>query len=142
MKSTKSVKLKKYGSVYNQYIKAVSSAKTGKLSAKTVKPSVKTTKTAVKTAPKPSPKPAAKPSPKPSPRPSPRPCTIKRNQIVPKASPKAVESSVKNSKKSLNEYQKFMRDESAKARYKNMKGTDRMIIISKEWEKKKRKCKK
>jgi hypothetical protein len=140
MKSTKSVKLKKYGSVYNQYIKAISAKPAPKPSPKA------SAKPAPKPSVKPSPKASAKPSPKASPKPSPKaslkPAPKPSTKPSPKASARAVEGPVKNSKKTLNEYQKFMRDESAKDRYKNMKGTDRMIIISKEWEKKKRKCKK
>ena len=43
-------------------------------------------------------------------------------------------------KKSLNEYQKFVKEESQKNKYKGITSTERMIDISKEWSK--QKCKK
>jgi len=48
----------------------------------------------------------------------------------------------KKKKKKLNEYQKFVKDESCKEKYKNMKATERMSAISQQWEKKKRENKK
>jgi len=44
--------------------------------------------------------------------------------------------------KNLNTYQKFVQEESRKEKYKNMKGSERMLAISQAWEKKKRKDKK
>lgn len=81
MKSLRSVRLKKYGAVYNEYIK-------------------------------------------------------KNATCDEKIEP------VKSSKKNLNEYQKFVKEESSKDKYKKMKGSERMSIISQEWEKKKRKDRK
>ncbi len=60
----------------------------------------------------------------------------------PKADKNKPVEPVKSSKKNLNDYQKFVKEESVKDKYKNMKGSERMVIISKEWEKKKRKRKK
>ena len=99
MKGTKSVRLKKYGSVYDSYVRA----------------NVVVEKKEV-----------------PKREGSPKRCR----------SPKCVKDPVKSSKKNLNEYQKFVKEESVKDKYKNMKGSDRMVIISKEWEKRKRKRKK
>ena len=84
-KISKSVKLKKYGSVYNQYIKhnpithPVHQTKTEPLQHKS------TTKQKDKT------------------------------------------------NKTLNNYQKFVKNESRKEKYINMKGSDRMLAISKQW---------
>ena len=100
MKSTKSVRLKKYGSVYDTYIRTNVVLEKREVPKREVSP--------------------------------------KRNR-----SPKADKiKPVKSSKKNLNDYQKFVKEESVKDKYKNIKGSERMVIISKEWEKKKRKRKK
>jgi hypothetical protein len=41
----------------------------------------------------------------------------------------------KKNEKPLNSYQKFVRDESQKSKYKGLIASDRMIAISKEWKK-------
>jgi len=41
-------------------------------------------------------------------------------------------------KKSLNEYQKFVKKESKKEKYSNMRGSDRLAVIAQEWDRKKR----
>jgi hypothetical protein len=102
MKSTKSVRLKKYGSVYDSYVKTNVVVGTAEVPKKDV---------------------AKKQS-------------KSRSPKIKPAEP------VKSSKKNLNDYQKFVKEESVKDKYKNMKGSERMVIISKEWEKKKRKRKK
>jgi hypothetical protein len=43
---------------------------------------------------------------------------------------------------SLNEYQQFVKKESALEKYKNLPGSERLSLIAKEWEKIKRKKKK
>jgi hypothetical protein len=43
--------------------------------------------------------------------------------------------------KRLNDYQKFVKNESSKEKYENMKGSERLSAISFQWEKKKRKRK-
>ena len=47
----------------------------------------------------------------------------------------------KKKKTRLNEYQKFVKQESQKTKYVNMKGSERLNAISKEWEIYKRKNK-
>jgi hypothetical protein len=42
-------------------------------------------------------------------------------------------------KTALNTYQKFVKEESTRDKYKTMKGSERMLAISQAWEKKKRK---
>jgi hypothetical protein len=92
MKSPNSVRLKKYGIVYNDYMK-------------------KNVVVKVKSPPK-------------------------------KVIKESTKQPVKTSKKTLNDYQKFVQEESSKDKYKNMKGSERMSRISQEWEKKKRKDRK
>jgi hypothetical protein len=115
MKATKSVRLKKYGSVYNSYVK-------------TEKPIEKRGDDR---------KPIEK-------RADDRKPIEKRGTLKPeKTKIEPIVEPVKSSKRNLNDYQKFVKDESGKDKYKNMKGSERMLIISKEWErKKKRKAKK
>jgi hypothetical protein len=115
MKSTKSVRLKKYGSVYDSYVRA-----------NVVVGDVEVAKREV-----------AK-------RELPKKEVAKRHSRSrsPKADKIKPVEPVKSSKKNLNDYQKFVKEESVKDKYKNMKGSERMVIISKEWEKKKRKRKK
>lgn len=110
MKSTKSVRLKKYGSVYDSYVRA-----------NVVIGDVEAPKREV-----------------------PKREVAKRHSRSrsPKADKIKPVEPVKSSKKNLNDYQKFVKEESVKDKYKNMKGSERMVIISKEWEKKKRKRKK
>jgi hypothetical protein len=43
----------------------------------------------------------------------------------------------KKNEKPLNSYQKFVRDESQKSKYKDLIATERMTAISKEWKKQK-----
>lgn len=43
----------------------------------------------------------------------------------------------KEHKRPLNEYQKFVREESKKIKYKGMEATERMYVISKAWRKRK-----
>jgi chromosome condensin MukBEF MukE localization factor len=44
-------------------------------------------------------------------------------------------------KSSLNKYQEFVKKESQREKYKNMKGGERMYVISKAWEEEKRRDK-
>ena len=120
MKSTKSVRLKKYGSVYDSYVRA--NVVVGDVEAP--KREVAKKEVAKRELPK---KEVAKRHSR-----SRSPKADKIKQVEP----------VKSSKKNLNDYQKFVKEESVKDKYKNMKGSERMVIISKEWEKKKRKRKK
>lgn len=39
----------------------------------------------------------------------------------------------------LNDYQKFVKEESKKEKYKKMKGSERLLSIAEEWEKRKKK---
>ncbi len=120
MKSTKSVRLKKYGSVYDTYVK---------------------TNIVVRAAEVPKKEAPKREVPK---REVPKRDAAKRESRSrsPKADKNKPVEPVKSSKKNLNDYQKFVKEESVKDKYKNMKGSERMVIISKEWEKKKRKRKK
>ena len=52
-------------------------------------------------------------------------------------SPVKQKSPKKNNEKPLNSYQKFVRDESQKSKYKGLIATERMTAISKEWKKQK-----
>jgi hypothetical protein len=41
----------------------------------------------------------------------------------------------KSKRKTLNPYQKFVKDESKKEKYKEMSGKERLIVIAREWKK-------
>jgi hypothetical protein len=63
----------------------------------------------------------------------------KEGKSLPKEGKVPRESSKKKVSKKLNDYQKFVKEESGKEKYKSMKGGERMFAISQQWEKKKRK---
>ena len=113
MKGTKSVRLKKYGSVYNTYIVTEKKVKESRSPKGNLTRPVKN--------------PVREPK---------NPVREPKNPV--REPKKAVRESGKTSKRSLNEYQKFVKEQSSKDKYKNMKGSDRMVIISKEWERHKR----
>ena len=67
----------------------------------------------------------------------------KRSPVKQSRAPQEFESQVKQkspkkkNEKPLNSYQKFVRDESQKSKYKGLIATERMTAISKEWKKQK-----
>jgi hypothetical protein len=97
-RKTKSVRLKKYESVYNEYIKNKSRSPENKTvrEPRIVKPIIADTKSR-------------------------------------KKEEKAVDSGKK--KKKLTEYQKFVKEESKKDKYKGLKPDERMAKIAKAWKK-------
>ncbi len=99
---SRSVRLKKYESVYKEYTKT-----SEKKSEVSKKPKIKETKKPIK----------------------------EKEPVV------LVQSNPKKSSNQLNPYQEFVKIESKKEKYKNMKGRERMAIIAEEWEKTKRKRK-
>jgi hypothetical protein len=116
MKTQRSVRLKKYGTVYSAYINSVhkhspelpvfrkvNSTERGKVLPKEGK------------------------------------VLPKEGKVLPKEGKVPRESSKKKVSKKLNDYQKFVKEESGKEKYKSMKGGERMFAISQQWEKKKRK---
>ena len=106
MNTQRSVRLKKYGTVYSAYINSVHKHSPELPVFRRVK-------------------------------------TAEEGKVLPKEGkvlPKEV--SRKKVSKKLNEYQKFVKEESGKEKYKSMKGCERMFAISQQWEKKKRKRKK
>jgi hypothetical protein len=121
MKGTKSVRLKKYGSVYNTHFVSEKKVKNSSFIAKESRlPKAKNPVREPKN-------PVREPK---------NPVREPKNPVREPKNP--VRESGKTSKRSLNEYQKFVKEQSSKDKYKNMKGSDRMVIISKEWERHKR----
>ena len=62
----------------------------------------------------------------------------KKSRAQEEAVPIKEKSPKKNNEKLLNSYQKFVRDESQKSKYKGLIASERMTAISKEWKKTKR----
>jgi hypothetical protein len=58
--------------------------------------------------------------------------TSERPEIIP-------QTSDSKKKKNLNEYQHFVKEESKKEKYKNMKGAERLAAIAQIWKKKRKK---
>ena len=67
---------------------------------------------------------------------SPRRSRKVQNQTVNKKSTKKNKEIVKSKKKSLNSYQKFVKEESKKDRYKKLPGKQRLSAIALEWKEK------
>jgi hypothetical protein len=133
MKPTRSVRLKKYGVVYKEYIKNVKEAKSeARGDAKD------DARGGAKSTAKSEAKSEAKRSP-----PKTRHMVPTRDKSGGKSGSKHVnksdETRVEKKVSALNMYQKFVQDESSRDKYKSMKGSDRMLAISQAWEKKKRK---